>query len=667
MFDSPEFFINMKSVPRIDSQEYDAFFENETKKITEGVTIDGHWFSPFLYFHLNFGALPIDRKVNGRILRKIGPPQFWDNYLIADEAIQRAEEHPTGKKGVVIVGSRRISKTILTSSYISHKSVILENSDNLVAALNQPDLNTTCKAIDLTLKNLPAYFKFPRIDNDWKKLVTLGYKDKVTGDREEYSRIHVRNFDEGNNTEAAAGLTLSSFMLEEGGKGDILAAIAATEPCFDSEFGWRCSPIVIGTSGDMTKASDLEELVNNPEAYNFLAVNTTETGKSVGLFIPGTYSLKVPKTPMPFSEYLGIESTGLSKITIYVCDKEAGTKMILENREKKKKASGLETYLKEVMYYPLTLEECFMEMSDNIFPVDIIQEQLSKLVQHDILPDRVELFEKIDGSVEHKFTSKKAVENFPAKNTDDVEGCIEIMEYPISGAPYGLYTAGTDPYAHAKAKFSVSLGSTYIYKRVHDLFGEGWQNVPVAWYTGRPQNIETWYKNTRLLLKYYNAKTLCENQDYNFIQYCIDKKDAARYLERTPTFLTDIHPNSSVERIFGIHSTKDIKTYLNNLIIEYLTEDIGIVDNPNGGAPIVKKGVSRITDRLLLKELLKYKPNLNVDRIISFGLSLAMAKQLNTKITVSSTEEDPRLKEYAQRKRQAGPFRNKSGTVFKRR
>ena len=268
--DSPEFLINVKSLPDIGSEEYDAFWENEDKKITEGVTINGFYFSPFIYWHLNFWTIYIDTMVGKRQVRKLDKPQLWDTYLAVDETIHKAENHVDGQKGVVMVGSRRISKSVLTSSYMAHKAITQKGSDNLISALNQPDLKVITDYLDLGIRNLPDYFRFPRIEDDWKRQVTLGFKDKRTSARNEWSKFHVRNFDEGNNTEAAAGLTLSSFLLEEGGKGKILSCLAATTPCFDSPFGWRCSPFVIGTSGDMTKAGDLEELFNNPEGITFL-------------------------------------------------------------------------------------------------------------------------------------------------------------------------------------------------------------------------------------------------------------------------------------------------------------------------------------------------------------------------------------------------------------
>jgi len=213
--DSPEFLINVKSIPDIESQEYEAFWENEDKKINEGVTINGFYFSPFVYWHLNYASLYLDIQQGNRLTRQLGRPQLWDTYLEIDEVIQRAESHPDGKKGVVMVGSRRISKTILTSSYIAHKAITMQGGDHLISALNQPDLSNTTQAVDLTLRNLPDYFRFPRIEDDWKRQVTLGFKDKKTNKRNEWSKIHVRNFDEGNNTEAGQDLLFLRLCLKK--------------------------------------------------------------------------------------------------------------------------------------------------------------------------------------------------------------------------------------------------------------------------------------------------------------------------------------------------------------------------------------------------------------------------------------------------------------------
>ena len=73
-----------------------------------------------------------------------------------------------------------------------------------------------------------------------------------------------------------------------------------------------------------------------------------------------------------------------------------------------------------------------------------------------------------------------------------------------------------------------------------------------------------------------------------------------------------------------------------------------------------KLGVTRILDPLLLKELLKFTPKLNVDRVVSFGLALSMAKSLNTRVKVTNTDADTRMKEYFRAHKKGSLFRTTS-------
>ena len=81
----------------------------------------------------------------------------------------------------------------------------------------------------------------------------------------------------------------------------------------------------------------------------------------------------------------------------------------------------------------------------------------------------------------------------------------------------------------------------YIYKRMHAISGEKYQDMFVASYCARPEKKETWEEQARYLIKYYNARTLCENDEISFIDYMISKGDQ-HYLERQPDWLKEIVP-----------------------------------------------------------------------------------------------------------------------------
>ena len=155
----------------------------------------------------------------------------------------------------------------------------------------------------------------------------------------------------------------------------------------------------------------------------------------------------------------------------------------------------------------------------------------------------------------HEFTDKQASTNFPLRSNDSKDAPVIIYEFPVENPPYGLYVAGVDPYRQGQAAYSTSLGSVYIYKRMHVINDEKFQDMFVASYCARPEKKETWEEQARLLIKYYNARTLCENDDISFIEYMKAKGDA-RYLERQPEWLKEIVPNTTVKRDYGVHRSR---------------------------------------------------------------------------------------------------------------
>jgi hypothetical protein len=106
--------------------------------------------------------------------------------------------------------------------------------------------------------------------------------------------------------------------------------------------------------------------------------------------------------------------------------------------------------------------------------------------------------------------------------------------------------------------------------------------------------------------------------------------------------------------------TKDIKNYLMSLIIEYITEVVDIERDADGNTIKERLGVTRILDPVLIKELIKFTPKLNVDRVISFGLTLAMAKSLNTQVIISDASQDTRMQAYFREKKGSSLFRTTS-------
>jgi hypothetical protein len=497
MITSPELFINCKDIPTKDSAEYDDFFANELKKIEYGVTINGVNIPGWLYWHICHWHIYIDYEdqINHSIKRVNSHPQLRDNEWLIAETLLRAEQE---KKGLLIVGSRRLGKSELEASIIGRNSTIYQGTENIITGGNEPDIKLISFKTDHGLKHLHPYFKFDRIANDWRKEVVLGVKDKK-GMSYEWSKILVRNFDDGNNTEAAAGTTAKTFIMDEIGKFPFFECFEAAKPSFTSPYGWRCVPILTGTGGSFDRGGDAEEMFHNPGAYNFLSLEVAGETKKFGLFIPGTYRMEA-KEPKTLTQFLGLEGgSELDSVTIHVKNEDKAQDIIQSERDAAKKSNDSRALLKQMMYYPLTPDECFLSEGGNDFPLEAAKQHLQFLEDNQITGQTVWLHRDTSGKVKHKFAPDKdrPITEFPVKSTTLKDAPIVIWEFPVTNPPLGLYVAGADPYNQSSSQWSESLGTVYIYKRMTDVAGETYHDMIVASYAARPNTMNDWHDNCR--------------------------------------------------------------------------------------------------------------------------------------------------------------------------
>jgi len=165
--------------------------------------------------------------------------------------------------------------------------------------------------------------------------------------------------------------------------------------------------------------------------------------------------------------------------------------------------------------------------------------------------------------------------------------------------PYGMYLAGTDPYDHDDAT-TASLGSTLILNKL--------TNRVVAEYTGRPNTANEYYEKVRRLLHFFNAKCLYENERKGMYQY-LEFKNQTHLLLDQPGIIKDVVQNSKVNRGKGMHMSKPLKDYGEELIKMWLLEQYGKEDCLN---------LHKIRSVPLLKELISYNETGNFDRVMAF-------------------------------------------------
>ena len=624
--DYKDWLMNQGRLPDKDSAEYDDFFDFHEELCKNGCMMGNVYINPFLYWHLNAWHTEVDViDEYGRIAQKYANPSLRDNEWLVSTEIDRAQKE---RKGLVILGIRRFAKSVIEASYISHGATFDENSQNIIAGLNAADIKLITDKIDKGLNFLPEAWKWQRVEDNWKNQVTLGIKKK-SGERIPFSQILIRNLDDGNNEEAIAGTKPRRLIIDEIGKGSFLRGLQAAIPGFTTPFGWGCSPILTGTGGDMKKFMDAKSLMFDVDNFNFLTYNNSKDEARIhGLFISHKFRMEA-KEESSLGAYLDLpKKSDLHNVKMLVSNEEKATKITNDNLERLKKAGDRVAYLKEKMYYPQEVDDIFLNEDTNIFDIEGAKRQKARLLSQERTGIPVVLYDDGEG-VKHEFTDKLPISNFPLKNTDMKDAPVVIYEFPIDTPPYGLYVAGVDPYRQGKSSYSSSLGSVYIYKRMHQLTGEKYQDMFVASYCARPDKKETWEEQARLLIKYYNARTLCENDEISFIDYMISKNDA-HYLERQPDWLKEIVPNTTVRRDYGIHrSSEKIRDFLHGCLKKYTEETLVTERDDDGNILSETKGMVKIFDPVLLEEMIQYNEDGNFDRIIAAELAVAMAMKMD--------------------------------------
>jgi len=639
--DYKDWFMNQKRLPDKDSSEYKPFFDFHKELCLNGAMMGDVYINPFLYWHLNIWHTEVDViDEYGRINQKYANPLLRDNEWLVSNEIDRAQQE---KKGLVILGIRRFAKSVLEASYIGWGATFDENSQNIIAGLNAPDIKLITDKLDKGLNFLPEYWRWQRIEDNWKNQVTLGIKTKA-GERIPFSQILIRNLDEGNNEEAIAGTKPRKLIIDEIGKGSFLRGFQAAVPGFTTPFGWGCSPILTGTGGDMKRFMDAKSLMFDVDNFNFLTYNNEKDERRIhGLFISHKYRMEAKEESTLGAFLEQPADSDLYNVKMLVSNPEKAKLITDTNLERLKKAGDRIAYLKEKMYYPQEVDDIFLNEDTNIFDIEAAKRQKTRLLNQERTGIPIVLFN--DGEkICHEFTDKQPISNFPLKNSDLKDAPVVIYEFPVENPPYGLYVAGVDPYRQGKSEYSSSLGAVYIYKRMHELTGEKYQDMFVASYCARPDKKETWEEQARLLIKFFNARTLCENDDISFIEYMKSKGDA-HYLEKQPGWLLEVVPNTTVKREYGVHRSSDkIRDYLHNCLKKYLEEVVYKETNEDGDTIRELTGVTKIFDPVLLEEIIQYNDVSNFDRIIAAELAIAQALKMDPIMGKVGGSGDERVK-----------------------
>lgn len=654
----------------ISTYQFKEYWKQEKDRCMNGFTLaDGQVKVPGrLYFATVYGKIAayIEKQKGDKLVksREIITPFLrdidWDIFTDLDGCQEDGQFYN-------LVGSRDFGKSVIAAICAAHQYTFYDNSEAVISAGADSYIKLATDKIEDCLTNMHPVFKKQRIANDWKKEIKAGWKDKTSNQihpKSSKSRILMRNYENGSKSMAANGTRPGFHLIDEIGTIQYyIACLKDSDGCWWSGGGDKPSCLVMatGTGGDMEKGAQAGEVFFNPIAYNMRPFDNPEGGQ-MGRFISALRARMTYKEPKTLAEYLGIDHPDLEKITILVSNEERALKEWWEPQYAKALKSGNQkTITKFKAYWPIKPSDCFLVISANNYPVEACKRQKALLAAVDYVPEYVELFH--DGEkIRHKKSNKFPITQYPVKD-QSTDAPIVIYEHPIPNPPWGLYLGGIDPFSHDEGE---SLGAVYIYKRMHSLDGEPYQDMIVASYVARPKTQEEWEEQARFLIRYYNAFSLVENDEYSFVRYMQNKGDDYLLADQ-PEWLKDIVPNSTVNRGKGVHrSSEKMRKFLRGAAKRYLEEVLHQERDETGSVIKEVLGVSRVRDPMLLEEYIKFNGTMNADREVAASLVFALADKMAPLGKIASSEEDPRYKAlYSKEKKKSTPFSSRGNTPFK--
>lgn len=436
------------------------------------------------------------------------------------------------------------------------------------------------------------------------------------------SKIQGASFEK-NATTGVGGPTTYFFHEEAGIAPKMMQTYEYLRPAMSSGMMTTGMFIAAGSVGDLDQCEPLKDMILNPTANDIYAVETdlmdgNGTVGLAGLFIPEQWSMP------PY-----IDDYGNSKVT-------EALNAIKKEREDWRLKLNPEQYQLRISQKPTNIAEGFAYRKESIFPPGIIQKQLKKIEDKEYSYEHIEL-ERTQKGIEAKRTSKLPISTFPVdKKMHDKSGSLVVWERPVKNPEWGAYYASIDPVSEGKTTTSDSLCSIYVYKNAIEITRETPEGVEqiieqdklVAAWCGRYDDINKTHKQLELIIEWYNAWTVVENNISLFIQYMMSKKKQ-KYLvpKQQILFLKDIGSNKTVYQEYGWKNTGNLfKSHLISYAIEFLREEIHEELDDEGNVISSILGIERIPDPMLLKEMLAYQPGVNVDRLVSFAALVAFAK-----------------------------------------
>lgn len=618
--------------------DYNKYWEQETDRCINGYTApDGEGITGYNYFYLNYSPIMrlkeeeyTDREGNLRKRRQriLEFPSFWDYDYYYFCAIEQAELEG---KHMAVLKCRQRGYSFKGGSMLVRNYMLIPGSKNFAIASEQKfligdGLLTKAWQIMDFLDKHTAWAKQRLVSTRMER--TSGYKitDEFGKQTEQGYLSSITGITLKNDPERMRGTRAKLVLWEEGGKfPSLLDAWRIEQPSVETDDGKAFGLMIAFGTGGTEGASfeGLKELFYKPKSYNVLSFpNIWDEGREnteCAFFVPA---------------YSNLESFDDDGNQVYMDKdgnsyKEKAIQNLIDQRNKVKDGGASQQSIDRfISERPIRPAEAVLELGKNIFPRKLLMDQLTRIRTNKKLQSMKHIVDlEWDGNGQVKATEKPSgdITNYPLKKGDKPHGSVVIWEYPVKDPPLGLYIGGCDPYDHDDS-FTNSLGSTFIFKRVRA--GEAWTDVIVAEYSGRPDTAEEYYENVRKLLTFYNARLLFENERKGIYPYFTNKHCDYLLADQPDKIISEVFKDSKVQRRKGCHMTKQIRSYGEGLILEWLLDEF-----EEGHS-----NVERVYSEPLIEELIENDGVRNVDRVIALCMVMIYREELY-QLKVSSAKE----------------------------
>lgn len=641
------------------SQDYKNFFLEERRKCIQGIIVDGVYVSADYYFFINYTR--IYEKISAQFIM----PEIWDGHyhydlhlLLAwlngqDSAMTKARQ-----KGISLYHMARLARRLWFS-----KGAVLKVIGN-----EETYVNDEWAILETYRNHLNEHTGWYRAFSPDESLNWTQRKSVVQGtfEKKEIKKgnlTKIRGFTTKNNvTKAVGGPALEVYVTEAGVNPKLKKVKGFIDPNMKQggvKTGFYCAA---GAVGELKDAEDLQDYCFNPIKYGIRAVEDrfSENTDPIAFFFPEEWNyVHADENRNVIKCY---DKDGNSDIQLAI-------KFILEEEEKMRKMGG-EDYRLWKSQHPRNLQEAFDTREDNIFPTAILKEQELKLHSYSPIIIKLEKDPYNTDKLKHQFCNDIPVRKLKPDPKEDNRGAIIIQEFPIENPPFGLYYAGVDPIYNKDTETSRSLMAIRIWIGMHERDGKIVEPYPVAHYIGRHKNVRDTYQVCADLIEWYNARAAVESNVKDFIEWMI-QNGRSRYLmrRRELTVINELTPDSTIKDEIGVFMEGKFKERCLEKYINWLQLPIAKEFDLTTGESNNVYNASKITDKLLLKEMLTYTSKKNTDRLIADMLALVATQSTANRhvvVTVKSPlrkrEEKPKILTPSQ----VSTFKNRTRVMNKR-